>query len=97
MTESSIPGISVGLSTLGPEEIRHRFGFHRITTDGEEATLPLHQELHGAAIEYAEYLDSILPDGREKDIALERLEESASWAHKALANGESVIEPPEEE
>lgn len=97
MTDTSIPGISVGQVGIGPEEIRFRFGYHKITTDGEDATLPLHQELHAGAIEFAEWLDSFLPDGREKDIALERLQEASMWAHAAIANGEPVIEPVEEE
>lgn len=82
-TESSIPGISVGLTSVGTDEIERRFAFSRSTSD-----LASHQDLRNAAIEFAEYLDGFLTPGREKDIAIEMLETSVLWAHKAIAEEE---------
>jgi hypothetical protein len=77
---------------LGPEEIEHRFGFHKATVEGENATLPRHSELRLDFREFVEHLDSILPAGRAKDVAMQQLEDASMWAHKAIAEKSPLIE-----
>ena len=70
---------------LGYDEIENRFGFHKATIEGADATKPAHSHLRRAFKAYAMELDDTLPDGREKDLALEALELSSMWSHKAVA------------
>jgi len=73
------------LSSVGPEEIESRFGFHKATIEGENATKPVHEELRSAYKEFAEYLDMNLPSGRYKSLVFTALEETSMWSHKAIA------------
>jgi hypothetical protein len=71
--------------TLGTEEIEHRFGFHKATIEGENATLPKHREVRLLFREFAEKLDQIAPGGRAKSVMFTELENASMWAHKAIA------------
>ena len=82
---------------VGKEEIRNRFGFHKASIEGPNATGPKHHDLRLAFIDFAEYLDSVLPDqqtpnGRSvKDVAFERLEDASMWSHKAIAETAPIV------
>lgn len=69
----------------GPEELESRFGHHKATIEGPEATLPQHQMLRDAFLDFANFLDSVLDKGREKSLVLTHLEEASMWSHKAIA------------
>lgn len=71
--------------SFGPEEIEHRFGFHKATVEGENATLPTHRDTRLLFREFAERLDEILPPGRAKSVAFTELENASMWSHKAIA------------
>lgn len=71
---------------IGQKEIEHRFGFHKATIEGEEATKPLHTELRVQFKAFANELNSHIPEGREKSLLFTALEEASMWAHKAVAN-----------
>jgi hypothetical protein len=77
---------------LGPEEIEHRFGFHKATVEGENATLPRHVETRLAFRRFAESLDEVLPDGRAKSVFFTELENASMWAHKAIAELAPALE-----
>lgn len=77
---------------LGQEEIEHRFGFHKATTEGENATLPVHRDMRLMFRDFAEYLDVILPEGRAKSVAFTELETVSMWSHKAIAETAPVVE-----
>ena len=77
---------------LGPKEIEHRFGFHKATIEGENATLPKHRELRILFREFAEKIDEILPEGRAKSVAFTELENASMWSHKAVAELSPLIE-----
>jgi hypothetical protein len=70
---------------IGAEEIEHRFGFHKATIEGENATLPVHRDTRLLFRDFAERLDVLLPPGRAKSVAFTHLEEASMWAHKAIA------------
>lgn len=70
---------------LGRYEINNRFGFHKATVEGANATAPQHAQLREDFMQLAEWLDEILPDGRAKSVAFTELENASMWAHKSIA------------
>lgn len=70
---------------MSPEDIEHRFGFHKATIEGPNATLPKHRDIRIAYREFAAVLDAVLPDGRAKSVAFTNLEDASMWSHKAIA------------
>lgn len=74
------------------DEIEHRFGFHKATIEGPNATLPKHRELRLQFKHFANALNSILPEGRAKSVAFTELENAFMWAHKAVAELAPAIE-----
>lgn len=76
---------------LGPAEIEHRFGFHKATIEGDNATLPKHRDTRLRFREFAEFLDGVLPDGRAKSVAFTELENASMWAHKAIAETAPLV------
>lgn len=83
--------------SMSQQEIENRFGFHKATIEGPDATLPLHRDVRLAFREFAEYLDEVLPPGRAKGIAFTELESASMWAHKAIAEtAPLIVEVPED-
>lgn len=76
---------------IGKEEIEHRFGFHKATVEGENATLPKHRDTRLKFREFAEWLDEVLPEGRAKAVAFTELENASMWSHKAIAETAPVV------
>jgi len=70
---------------LGMEEIASRFGTHKATIEGENASLPRHVDLRLQFQQFVSVLDETLPDGRDKSLAMTALEEASMWCHKAIA------------
>ena len=77
---------------LNKYAIEHRFGFHKATVEGANATLPDHRKLRMLFRELAENLEEILPDGRSKAVAFTELENASMWAHKAVAEQAPLVE-----
>ena len=80
------------MPNIGPEQIEHRFGFHKATLEGENATLPKHRDTRLAFRKFAEELDELLPDGREKSLAFTALQEASMWTHCAIAMAAPVVD-----
>jgi len=81
---------------LGKKEIEERFGFHKATVEGENATLPRHKDVRIKFREFAEWLDIMVTDGRAKSVMFTELETCSMWAHKAIAEEAPLIgEEPE--
>jgi len=78
--------------SVGAGEIENRFGFHKATVEGVNATLPKHRDIRVAFRDFAEYLDDVLPDGRAKSVAFTELENASMWSHKAVAETAPLIE-----
>lgn len=70
---------------LSLQEIESRFGSHKATIEGPEATLPKHTDLRAAWKDFVAFLDATLPDGRYKDLLHDDLERASMWSHKAIA------------
>lgn len=77
---------------LSNDEIENRFGFHKATIEGPEATKPVHSQLRRAFKAWAHELNATLPDGREKTFALTHLEEASMWAHKSVARDAPLVD-----
>ena len=78
-------------TSVGAEEIEHRFGFHKATIEGANATLPTHREVRILFREFAEKLDALLVPGRAKSVAFTELENASMWSHKAIAETAPVV------
>lgn len=76
---------------IGAEEIEHRFGFHKATVEGENATLPKHRDIRLKFREFAEFLDKVLPESRAKAVAFTELENASMWSHKAVAEKAPLV------
>lgn len=76
---------------FGMDEIKNRFGFHKGTIEGPNATAPQHADLRTGFINFAESLDDRLPNGRAKSLAMTALEEASMWAHKAIAETAPLV------
>lgn len=76
---------------LGPEEIENRFGFHKGTVEGPNATAPIHAGLRKKFTAFAQHLDEVVPDSRAKSVMFTELETASMWAHKAIAERAPLI------
>ena len=76
---------------IGKQEIENRFGFHKATIEGDNATLPRHTEVRLLFRQFAERLDEILEDGRAKSVAFTELENASMWSHKAIAEDAPLV------
>jgi hypothetical protein len=79
--------------SVGETEIKDRFGFHRGTIEGPNATAPRHDYLRVAFMEFADMLDRVLPPGRAKSVAFTELETASMWVHKSIASLAPVVDP----
>lgn len=65
-----------------PFDVRDRFVHHPPPT---QARVMQHELVRGMCLSLAGDLDALLPPGREKALALTKLEEAMFWANAALA------------
>lgn len=65
-------------------DIDNRFTYHA----PDEAAQRKHASIRKEAHEIAEWLNHILPEGREKSLAITHLEEVVFWANAAIARRE---------
>lgn len=63
------------------DDIDRRFDYHR----PDEHAANTHQRIRDAHKRLAEKLDSELPEGREKALAITNLEQTMFWANAAIA------------
>lgn len=66
------------------EELVHRYAYHTPTPD----KIKIHEYVRKAGLELAMDLAAMCPDGREKSLALAKVEEAIFWANAAIARNE---------
>jgi len=79
-------------TSLGRAEIEHRFGFHKATLEGENATVPVHRDIRRLFVELGVQLDALVPPGRGKATAFTQLQDAAMWMHWAVAEQAPVVD-----
>ncbi len=62
-------------------ELRNRFGYHRANAD----SAPKHAAVRKIMLETAVNIDHLIPDGRDKSLAMTALQEAMHWANSAIA------------
>ncbi|WP_327671810.1 MULTISPECIES: hypothetical protein [unclassified Streptomyces] len=67
---------------MQPEDIENRFAFHAATTQEKRDE---HTSIRQTCRRLADDLNERLPDGREKALAITKLEEVMFWANAAIA------------
>ena len=70
---------------MSPEDIEHRFAFHAATTPEKRDE---HTSVRQQCRRLADRLNERLPEGREKALAVTKLEEVMFWANAAIAREE---------
>ncbi len=68
-----------------PADIENRFAFHAATTEEKRDA---HTSIRQECRRLADDLNNRLPEGREKVVAITKLEEVMFWANAALARQE---------
>jgi hypothetical protein len=73
--------------SFGADKIRHRFGYHPAST----TTASKHEQVREAFIAFGDYLDSVLPDGRAKELAFDKLQEASMWSNFRIAEFSPLV------
>lgn len=71
------------------EELTNRFKYH---PPPNEDVARLHQQVRSVFQSDAYWLNEVLPEGREKSLAITKIEEAMMWANAAIARN-PVPEP----
>lgn len=67
---------------IDPKDIEHRFAFHAAPDDEKRDA---HTSVRQACRRLADFLNEALPDGREKSVAITKVEEVMFWGNAGLA------------
>lgn len=67
---------------MDPKDIEHRFAFHAASRQEKRDE---HTSARQSCRQLADRLNELLPEGREKALALTKLEEVMFWANAAIA------------
>lgn len=77
--------------SIGRDEIENRFGFHKASLEGPEATGPVHRDIRRLFVELGMQLDALLPPGRGKATAFTQLQDASMWMHWAVAEQDPLV------
>lgn len=75
-------------SNIPNAELAERFGYHK----ADATTGPLHAQLRAKFFDLAVEVNRLVPDGREKSLALTELQNSLMWANAAVAMTAPLVE-----
>lgn len=64
------------------DDLEERFKFHPASTDGKKIA---HERVRDDCLTHAKRIDELLPDSREKALAITKLEECMFWSNAAVA------------
>jgi hypothetical protein len=65
-------------------DLKNRFTYHA-PKEGQPAK---YTDIREKALEFADLINSLCPESREKSLAITKLEESVMWANAAIARNE---------
>jgi hypothetical protein len=66
---------------MSSPELFNRFKYHPAT----EVTGPKHEKVRDSCYNLAVVIDLVVPDGREKSLAMTKIEEAMFWANAGIA------------
>jgi hypothetical protein len=72
-----------------PKDIEHRFAFHAASRQEKRDE---HTSARQGCRQLADHLNDLLPEGREKALAITKLEEVMFWANAAIARSTDAQE-----
>jgi hypothetical protein len=64
------------------DDLANRFNYH---APRDEATKQAHESVRRQCLNLANWIDSLVPEGREKSLAITHLEETMMWANAGIA------------
>lgn len=67
---------------MAPDDIAYRFAFHAALTQEKRDE---HTSVRQRCRQLADFLNESVPEGREKSLAMIKLEEVMMWANAAIA------------
>ena len=73
------------MSAERTNDIENRFSFHPADTEAKQQA---HETVRAQCRVLAHYWSGALPDGREKALAITKLEEAIMWANAAIARAD---------
>jgi len=62
--------------------LKRNFSYHAPTS---QDAIKLYDDIRQKAKDFAEYINSICPEGREQSLAITHLEETVFWANASIA------------
>ena len=72
---------------LSNEEIEDRVTYHAPSPSGVER----HKQLSEAAASILKTIEEVVPDGREKSLAITKIEEAKMWASAGVARNPETV------
>lgn len=70
-------------------DIRNRFNYH---PPKDDQTKRAHETVRRMCLNLADDIDTLVPEGREKSLAITKLEEVMMWANAGIARCENYVE-----
>ena len=67
---------------MDQNDLERRFHYHPVNTPERRAA---HEQVRGMCLALAKELNTLLPEGREKSLAMTTLETAMFWGNAALA------------
>lgn len=72
---------------IDDSDLAQRFDYH---PPSDDSIRHAHEEVRYALLTVARVINELCPDGREKSLAITKLEEAMMWANAAIARKQSV-------
>ena len=71
---------------MNPIELVRRFTYHKLTSNQPKQ----YEQIRDLGHRFADVINGICPDNREKSVAITKIEEAVMWANASIARGDEV-------